>query len=240
MKSINKIMTDIDVKVDETMAPAYGFFKKYFTLMSSALLSLLVLMFFVRMYNSKPQYLASIIKEDLLIINHALTRIDKECHILTIRSDSTTVDFLTVQKFVGSMVGGINLAYPENWKGPYLQTNPTYQSKPYSVVKGLDGFFIVPGNGVTLPNGKTIGKDIIINEKTAVSPMLMTNGALTFKGSQLGFKITFKIGTIEREPIKPETIAKVNNFLNEFNAALPYAYNQHSYELQAPLKQFTA
>ena len=165
MKSMDKIMADIDVRVDETMAPAYSFLKKYFTVFSVTLLSLLALMFFVRMYNSKPQYLASIIKDDLLMINHALMRIDKECTIVSIRSDSAIVDFLTVQKFIGSVVGCINLAYPENWKGPYLQVTPNYKAKPYAIVKARDGFFIIPGNGTELPNGRIVGKDIIINEK---------------------------------------------------------------------------
>lgn len=237
---MDKVIATIDTRVDQTMAPVYTFFKKYFTLLSVSFLSLLVLTFFIRVYTSKPQYLASVIKEDLLVINQALAKIDKECNILTIRSDSAIIDFLTVQKFVGSTVGCLNLAYPENWKGPYIQLTPTYQTKPYALVKARDGFFIVPGNGVKMPNGLTIGKDIIINETMDVSPLLLQKGALNFKGSQLALKITFKIGDWDTRKLNPETISKINAFLNEFNAAMPYAYNDSDNEIFIPLRQFTA
>ena len=39
------------------------------------------------------------------------------------------------------------------------------------------------------------------------------------------------------KPLKEETIVKINNFLNDFNAALPYAYNNQDDDLYAPLKQ---
>lgn len=239
MKNSDKIMSNIDATVDHIMTPVYGVFKKYFRYISTVILTFFFLFFFIRTYNSKPQYLASIIKEDLLMINYALNRIDKECSIISIRSDNAAIDFLTVQKFVGSSVGCLNLAFPENWHGAYLQVSPTYQSKPYEIVRGIDGFFLVPGTGVVLPNNKIMGKDIVINESTNVGTMLTSTGALTHGGSQLGLKITFKIGDIHRRRIAPETVAKINGFLNEFNSALPYAYNDYDYELQTPLKQRT-
>lgn len=237
MQDIKKTIASIDTKVDQAMAPVYVFTKKYFTLLSVSFLSLLTLIFFGRMFYNKPVFLASIIKDDLLLLNRALNQIDKECNILTIRNDNAVIDFLTVQKFVGSTIGCLNLAYPERWKGPYLQRTPTYQTKPYQLIKARDGLFVIPGNGVQLPNGLTVGKDIIINETTNVIPLLQPKGKLNFKASQLGLKITFKIGDWDKKTIKPETITKINDFLTEFNAAMPYAYNDDPYEIYTPLRQ---
>lgn len=70
------------------------------------------------------------------------------------------IDFLNVKKFKGSTLGSMNLRYPDRWRGPYVTKNPTIQEQYYQIVESNQGYFITPGNGVRLANGKTVGTDI--------------------------------------------------------------------------------
>jgi len=42
------------------------------------------------------------------------------------------------------MVGPMNLAYPENWQGPYMVQHPTYGGIDYQIVRTDAGYFIAP------------------------------------------------------------------------------------------------
>lgn len=119
-----------------------------------------------------------VIHEHITELHDIFTRIDADCHILHFDHQKNYIDFLNVVKFVGSEVGSMNLAYPDKWKGPYLQDNPTMQEKQYQIVRTHKGYYIVPGEGVELCNGKIIGKDIIFDEKADIDAMLKDPQAL--------------------------------------------------------------
>ena len=225
MKWLDKMVHGVDVEVDRTMGKSGLFIQKYFAVFSITLLTLLLSFVFWRVWHSRPYVLSNIIAEDLAGIEKVLNRIDKECNILSIRSDRATIDFLTVQKFVGSTIGCLNLAYPERWKGPYLQINPSIQENFYEIVHAKDGYFVLPGTGVKLANGKEMGKDVIITHNTVVKQLLQPGGTLNFNGKAMGFRIGFKIGDWDAPTMKPDTVEKVNQFLREFNEALPFTCN---------------
>jgi len=225
MKKFDEIMEDVDQKVDRKLSPFYRFMQRYFTVFSVTLLSVLMLIFIGRIFYSRPYFLASIIKEDLVMIDRCLAKIDKECNILDIRPDNATIDFLTVEKFVGSMVGCLNLAYPERWKGPYVRVTPTLQSRPYEIVHTHEGLFIVPGKGTKLPNGLVINKDFKCDYQSSIIKMIKPGGQLHYKGEAFAIQLKFKVGDWDSPRLTPETMQKANKFLDEFNKALPYTEN---------------
>ncbi len=127
----------------------------------------------------------SVIAEDVKKLEAIFVKIHKDCIILSFDYQQNPINFLNVEKFTGSEVGSMNLARPENWKGPYVDDNPTVQGKEYMVVRTKQGHFITPGNGVKLPSGRTIGKDLVLNEDADIDYMMRRRSELYFKGRQL-------------------------------------------------------
>lgn len=133
---------------------------------------------------------------DELIVEHIkslaniFNAIEQIIGIIGFEHDKNYIDFLNVKSFVGSEVGSMNLRNPEKWQGPYLNDNPTFQEKLYMVVKTDKGYFIVPGDGVELSNGKIIGKDIIISSNTDIEALMRDQKGLSYKGNPLAAKIT--------------------------------------------------
>jgi hypothetical protein len=122
-----------------------------------------------------------VIHEHIATLHEIFVRIDTDCKIISFEHQKNYIDFLTVVKFVGSEVGSMNLAHPEKWQGPYLNDNPTFQEKYYQIVRTHKGYYIVPGEGVELSNGKVIGKDIIFNEDADIQAMMQEEHALKSK-----------------------------------------------------------
>ena len=83
----------------------------------------------------------------------------------------------------------MNLVHPKKWQGPYVQDNIAMQGIEYQVVRTDAGYFIVPGDGVRLPNGQEIGKDLLFDQKTDIALLIQEGGALDFKGKPLAAKI---------------------------------------------------
>lgn len=135
---------------------------------------------------------------DYLIANHieqlaqAFHKIDEDAHIQEILHDRNYIDFLNVINFTGSAVGSLNVAYPQQWKGPYMQENPTLQGKLYEIVKTKSGYYIVPGQGVRLENGKIIGKDIVFDREADMTSLINENVGLLYKGKQLVAQLALK------------------------------------------------
>lgn len=123
------------------------------------------------------------IVRDLVQLDDIFKRIHETCNIISIDGSKSSINFLTVEKFVGSEVGPLNFAYPQKWQGPYVQDNPTTQGKEYQIVRGKDGIFIMPGDGVKLPSGKVIGTDIVIDNATDITALIATD--LQFDGAPL-------------------------------------------------------
>jgi len=112
------------------------------------------------------------IAADIAELRSVFKRIHKTCKILSFDYQKNPINFLNVRTFAGSEVGSINLVYPKKWEGPYLQDNPTMQGKEYMVVHTNDGYFITPGEGVRLPSGKIIGKDVLLGEDADIPAMM--------------------------------------------------------------------
>ncbi len=202
--------------------------KNYFPYFSVSLLSLLVVLFFWTTYNDKPKFITSVITMDIKNIVDSLNKIDKECNILSIENECNYVDFLNVEKFSGSEVGCLNLAFPKNWAGPYLSLNPTLQGKLYEIIKRKDGNYVLPGRGVKLPNNLIVGKDFdyYSADLASIDKMLADGGQLNYKGTPLGAKLTFEVGDWGREELRSKTTYDINQMLLEFNKAIPFTYNQ--------------
>lgn len=105
-----------------------------------------------------------IIAADVQQLATIFKSIDEQCTILGFDRQQNYINFLNVGSFEGSQIGPMNLKYPRNWQGPYLADNPTIQTKEYMVVQTKTGYYIAPGNGVKLPNGKVVGTDIIFGK----------------------------------------------------------------------------
>jgi len=226
MKKMDKVMKNVDQKVNQKIRPIWSWVQKYFPIFSATLLSLLVLFFVLRVFHNKPYFATAVIASDIKSIVSALDKIDNDCSILKIENNRNYVDFLTVEDFAGSEVGCLNLAYPKKWKGPYLRDNPTMQGKLYEIIKTKDGIFVVPGKDVKLPNGFIVGKDFQITYNSPIFEMIEKNGKLNYNGMALVAQLKFTIGDWEREKITPHEVEEINSALEEFNAAMPFTYNQ--------------
>lgn len=234
MKKFDEVIKTLDEQVDKHVAPAKSFIKKYFTVFSSTLLIGLAAIFIFRLVNNKPYFIASVINEDLHKLTKVFNEIDKTCNILHISRQRCAIDFLTVEKFVGSEIGGLNLAFPENWKGPYLRINPRFQQRHYELVGVDEGLFIVPGNKVRLPTGYTMGQDIVISRTTPMKKLLSAGGMLNYKGQSLGVQLLFKIGDWDSRPMNKDNVSNINSILKEFNEAMSFTNNEHT----APEEKF--
>jgi len=138
-----------------------------------------------------------LIAQEVAQLKTIFEKIDASCGILGFDNEKNSIDFLTVISFVSSEIGSMNLKHPKGWQGPYLQDNPTIQGKYYQIVQTRTGYYIAPGDGVKLSNGKIIGKDIILNKDTDFLKLLSKNGDLRIRGKALAAKI--ELGKTEHE-----------------------------------------
>ena len=111
--------------------------------------------------------------------------IHRDCTILSFDYQKNPINFLTVGSFAGSEVGSMNVAHPENWKGPYLNDNLAMQNKEYQIVHTKKGYFIVPGEGVQLSDGQIIGKDLLLNEDVDIEALSAEGQPLNFQAKKL-------------------------------------------------------
>lgn len=144
---------------------------------SLILLSLLVLTF-VMMFYTMRENTAHIIADDVVHLGHIFERIDSTAGIVGFDKQKNPVDFLTLTKneLYDAHAGSMKLAYPDKWQGPYLDQNPKIQNRFYQVIKTNRGYYIVPGDGVKLPNGLVIGKDIRIDLSSNIACMVDAQG----------------------------------------------------------------
>ncbi len=134
----------------------------------------------------------SIMYEHVNKIKGVLSQINNDCTIINVGLDKTYINFLNVKSFSGSEIGSLTLAHPENWKGPYLQDNFAVQGIGYYLLRGEKGYYIVPGDGIILNNGKVLGRDIIIGPKTDIPKLLLEEKELLYQGKPLIANISFK------------------------------------------------
>lgn len=144
----------------------------------------------VGIYFGSKQQSSQIISGDIQQLVTIFKRIHSDCKIIDFDYQKNRINFLNVISFMGSEVGPMNLSHPENWQGPYLEDNPTIQEKEYIIVDTNKGYFITPDDGVVLPNGKTIGKDIILDKESDIAKMI-EDGVFDYKGNVLAAPLIF-------------------------------------------------
>lgn len=118
------------------------------------------------------------VHQDVMELQKIFQKIHQDCKILSFDHEKNYIDFLTVKEFVGDQVGSLNLGFAKFWKGPYMKENPEVQEHAYVILKNKQGYFIVPGDGVVLSNGKIIGKDIVLHANTDMQKMMQNPNGL--------------------------------------------------------------
>lgn len=210
--------------------------KKLFPYFSAAFIAFAIAFTFYKTVRNGADEKVDFIAQDISNIYSVLKIIDDECNILSIKADVNTIDFFTVKSFAGSEVGSLNLAHPDQWRGPYMDNNPSIRGKSYEIVRARTGYYIVPGRGVKLPNGFTIGTDLIIDRNSDVDMMLEEGGDLHYKGVGLAKKLDFEIGDWDFAPKKSQQkMKKIGASLKEFNAAMPYTDNTETQTMEVDI-----
>lgn len=143
---------------------------------------------FVAYYFQSKRQTGLLINRDVILLAKKFEQINQDCTIIGFNHPKTVIDFLNVVRFVGSEIGTMNLKHPERWQGPYLPDNPTMHDKEYQIVRGSDGYYIIPGDGVTLPNKKTIGREIVTTDYIDINK-LIEDGTLMFNEKPLAARI---------------------------------------------------
>lgn len=168
-----------------------GYAKSIGLLIGGCLLALLMLATVGLWYQYKDDT-GKIIAQDVQLLGTIFDQIDREAGILGFDYEKNPINFLTIKHggFVSSEVGPMNLAHPDRWQGPYLERNLSIQDKEYEVVSNRGGYYILPGAGVTLPNGLTIGQTLTITYQTDIEELIQHGNVLNYDGSPLARKIT--------------------------------------------------
>jgi hypothetical protein len=142
----------------------------------------------IGLYSVLQKTPTSVITQDVQELKRIFETIDRDCTIIDFEETRTPINFLTVERFIGSSVGGMNMRNPKNWKGPYIADNPTIQEKHYVILNHPQGLFIIPDNGVRLSSGAIIGTDIIFSDSFNIDELL-NNGMLEDGGKPFVAKI---------------------------------------------------
>lgn len=232
MKKMDVVMQALEKKLDVVHSPFLQFMRKHFSVIAGICMVLMVALFFIKIIGERPYFMASIVHSDVKKIGLIIEKIDQNCKITAIAGGRTAVNFLTVKKFVGSVIGGLNLMDASKWAGQYVEVNPTIQQQFYDLVQAKDGCFVVPGIGVFLPNGYVVGKDFVITSETNVAPMMQAGGFLFYKGEPLAQRVNLKYVMSILPGSVGQKASTINAILQEFNQALPFAKNDEESTLQ--------
>lgn len=156
---------------------------------TSVVIGGLLIVSFVNFFYRSDEVTGTIITQEVKRLADIFHTINTQCKILGFDNQQNIINFLNVETFTGSEVGPMNLARPEKWEGPYVGDNPTIQSKEFMVVNAEGGYFVTPGNGVRLANGKVIGKDIVLSKDADIAAMMRDKNALLYKGEAFAQKL---------------------------------------------------
>ena len=157
-------------------------------IVGAAIVFFIGISFFDTIYRAKEDA-GMMIAQTVVQLRDIFHRIHKTCVIIDFDNQQNSINFLNVAKFAGSEVGPMNLVNPEKWEGPYLKENPTLYHITYQVVSTKKGYYITPGNGVTLPNKKVIGRDIILDQKADIDLMMLNPDELLHKDRPLAARL---------------------------------------------------
>lgn len=164
--------------------------------------------FFSTFYRSK-QITNLLIIDNIERLAGIFKEINDTCGIIDFDLKKNPINFLNVEKFAGSEVGPMNLAHPEKWRGPYVPHNPTVNDKEFQVVRTGKGYFVTPGDGVRLPNGKVVGKDLIIDENTDIPAMIHNKEELLFEGKAIAAPVATITIHSQPEPASVNLMADI-------------------------------
>lgn len=157
----------------------------YLVYIAFAAILLLIGLSIKESFYDKRQISGCIITGDVVTLQKIFERIHQTCQIISFDYQKNPINFLNVKEFTSSEVGPMNLAYPKNWEGPYVEDNLEVQGKAYQVVRTKQGYFIIPGDGVVLPNGKKLGSEVPIDETTDIMALTQDNQSLNYNGKAL-------------------------------------------------------
>lgn len=163
--------------------------KRYWFHFTSSLFVILLGIAIITFWYQAHDVPERLMAEHILQLKNVFDDIHKTAGIIDFDHQQNYIDFLNVISFEGSQVGSMNLMYPKKWKGPYFKDNPTIQDTYYQVVKTNDGYFIVPGPGVQLNNGKIIGNDIVFDKNADILAMTRNPEQLMFDDKALAAQI---------------------------------------------------
>ena len=162
-----------------------------FSVLTLAVIALLIGITIFNMRQSLNRDTGLFIAQDIAHLATVFENINTTAGILGFDHQKNDINFLNIKKggFVGSELGSMNLIHPDKWEGPYEKETPRMEEEDYMVVRTHKGYFITPGDGVKLPNGKIIGKDIIFDEGADIEAMMHDEQMLSYQGNALAAKI---------------------------------------------------
>ncbi len=184
--------------------------KNIFPIIAFFVFILLFIFTFGRFFYQSKVEVDKLISVHMDQLSLAFQKINQDCKILGFLQEKSYTDFLNVKSFDGATVGSIITANPGNWQGPYLVDNPIIQGKFYEIMKFNSGYYVVPGTGVKLANGKVIGKDIVLQKD--IDPELLIKEELS---SSDGKPLIVKI-ILEQTNI-PETVVQLSQIFEQIN-----------------------
>jgi hypothetical protein len=147
----------------------------------------------ITLWRNSRQSLDEAAHDDIVKLQKVFERIHKDCYIVDFERICNPIDFLNVVTFSSDRVGSMELAFARRWKGPYLKHNLRIQNKLYAVLKNKQGYFIVPGYGVRLANGKIIGKTLRLDQNCDMKKLMQDYNALLSESGVLAAQI--KVGS---------------------------------------------
>lgn len=177
-----------------------------YILVTGTLFAVLVGIVGINFYHRSRWYTVDVISRDLKKLQDVFKRIDESCTILSFDTVISPINYLNVRSFTGSEIGAMNLVYPAQWQGPYVEDNLAVQDIEYQIVRTNKGYFITPGNGVTLPTGKELGKDLVLTQSSDIAAMATQEGVLKYHGTSLAVPLPLKSTAWQQVLIEEELI----------------------------------
>jgi len=218
------LLHTFDAFVDRIIGrTGYRILAPFVLYVGSMIMLLLMGLCFAFLFMNYPSLKTRLVRRDMQRIVRALYQVDRYCHIETVTPGLHPLNFLTLPRPTERDFCGIELEFPKQWTGPYFSEVPVLDNTPYQLLKTEKGLFLVPGNGVRLPNGNVIGIDIVWHYTTEVAALAQQGGALWYDGIPLARHIPYGHYIKPRNP--EEKIRRLNASLKEFASALSFACN---------------
>lgn len=183
------------------------------SLLSGLFLAAIAAVFFVTLQKQASSYTSAFIAEDIKKLSKIFETINNEAKIVGFTQQQNVINFLTITSVEGSTIGSLEVAYPDKWAGPYIKDDLSMEGKEYMVVRTKEGYFITPGNNVTLGNGKKIGTDIVLTEDADILAMMQDRALLNYRGNPLAARLT----TIPEGILIADNIARLSEILERID-----------------------